>query len=145
MSDVIDVQTAVIGQLLDLLAAVPVFGDTVREDWVAGVLDAEDGAEPERLIILQEGDTVERDRSPGSVVEEWTVNIVPMARGRDAVQALREARLAIKRVLKGHKAGLTVPGLVRVDFPASAVRLPEPGRRWAYRAIPLQVSYSQQL
>ncbi|HCE9579837.1 TPA: hypothetical protein NID32_006029, partial [Pseudomonas aeruginosa] len=54
-------------------------------------------------------------------------------------------RLAIKRVLKGHKAGLTVPGLVRVDFPASAVRLPEPGRRWAYRAIPLQVSYSQQL
>ncbi|MGV8364255.1 hypothetical protein, partial [Pseudomonas aeruginosa] len=68
MSDVIDVQTAVIGQLLDLLAAVPVFGDTVREDWVAGVLDAEDSDEPERLIILQEGDTVERDRSPGSVV-----------------------------------------------------------------------------
>ena len=86
MSDVIDVQTAVIGQLLDLLAAVPAFGDAVRE-----------------------------------------------------------ARLAIKRVLKGHKAGLTVPGLVRVDFPASAVRLPESGRRWAYRAIPLQVSYSQQL
>lgn len=82
MSDVIDVQTAVIGQLLDLLAAVPAFGDAVREDWVAGVLDAEDSDEPERLIILQEGDTVERDRSPGSVVEEWTVNIVPMARGR---------------------------------------------------------------
>ncbi|EAZ62411.1 hypothetical protein PA2G_05849 [Pseudomonas aeruginosa 2192] len=70
MSDVIDVQTAVIGQLLDLLAAVPAFGDAVREDWVAGVLDAEDSDEPERLIILQEGDTVERDRSPGSVVEE---------------------------------------------------------------------------
>ncbi|HBN8365682.1 TPA: hypothetical protein L3699_006108, partial [Pseudomonas aeruginosa] len=58
MSDVIDVQTAVIGQLLGLLATVPVFGGTVREDWVAGVLDAEDSDEPERLIILQEGDTV---------------------------------------------------------------------------------------
>lgn len=55
MSDVIDVQTAVIGQLLDLLSAVPAFGDAVREDWVAGVLDAEDSDEPERLIILQEG------------------------------------------------------------------------------------------
>ena len=31
--------------MLDLLAAVPVFGITVREDWVAGVLDAEDGDE----------------------------------------------------------------------------------------------------
>ncbi|MFF6613253.1 hypothetical protein ACET4C_05115 [Pseudomonas aeruginosa] len=55
MSDVIDVQTAVIGQLLDLLAAVPAFGDAVREDWVAGVLDAEDSDEPERLIICRKG------------------------------------------------------------------------------------------
>ncbi len=36
MSDVIDVQTAVIGQLLDLLAAVPAFGDAVRERWWPG-------------------------------------------------------------------------------------------------------------
>ncbi|MDF5982174.1 hypothetical protein P4056_14770 [Pseudomonas aeruginosa] len=50
-------QTAVIGQLLDLLqpryrrSATPSVAD-----WVARVLDAEDGDEPERLIIPQEGD-----------------------------------------------------------------------------------------
>ncbi|MNZ18419.1 hypothetical protein D3C78_354290 [compost metagenome] len=145
MNEVIDVQAEIIDQLQSLLASVPEFGAEVREDSVAGVMDVEDQTLPDQLIILQEGDTVEQERMPGNVKEEWTINIVAMSRRRGSAPALRSARLAIKQVLKGIKGGLNVPGLISVSFPASAARLPEPGRRWAFRVVPITFSYVQQL
>ncbi|SDH49488.1 hypothetical protein [Pseudomonas panipatensis] len=145
MSSVIDVQAAIMVQLLGLLAGVPLFGGQVMEDSVAGILDAEDDDLPNQLIVLQEGDTVERERVPAGVKEEWTVNVVALGRGTDSAAALRAGRLAIKQALKGLKAGIQVDGLVAVSFPASTVRLPEPGRRWGYRVIPITFTYSQKL
>lgn len=145
MSDVTDVQAEIIGQLLALLASVPDFGADVREDSVAGVMDADDPTIPSRLIVLQDGDTVERDRMPAGAREEWTVNVVALARGGGSAAALRAGRLAIKQALKGMKAGIQVDGLITVSFPASSARLPEPGRRWGYRVIPITFTYSQKL
>lgn len=145
MSSVIDVQAAIMAQLLGLLAGVPLFGNQVMEDSVAGILDAEDDDLPNQLIVLQEGDTVERERVPAGVKEEWTVNVVALGRGNGSAAALRAGRLAIKQALKGLKAGIQVDGLVAVSFPASTVRLPEPGRRWGYRVIPITFTYSQKL
>ena len=145
MNDVIDVQSEIMGQLQERLAGVPVFGGHVMEDSIAGILDAEDDELPSQLIVLQEGDTVEGSRQGSTMVEDWTVNVVALCRGPDAPGQLRTARLAIKRALKGLKAGIEVKGLIKASFPASAVRLPEPGRRWAYRVIPITFSYSQLL
>lgn len=145
MSDVLDVQAEIMGQLLERLSTVPLFGVQVMEDSVAGILDAEDDELPSQLIVLQEGDTVEGSRQGSTMVEDWTVNIVALCRGAGAAGQLRTARLAIKRALKGLKAGIEVKGLIKVGFPASAVRFPEPGRRWAYRVIPITFSYSQSL
>lgn len=140
-----NMQAEIIGQLQALLVGVPQFGAAVVEDSVARVLDAEDSDLSDEMIVLQEGDTVELDRTPSNCREQWTVNLVAMSRNRDAPQALRTARLAIKRALKGAKAGLEVPGLVSVEFPASSVRLPEPGRRWSYRVLPITFTYNQPL
>lgn len=145
MSNVMNVQAEIIGQLQTLLAGVPDFGGDIREDSVAGVMDADDPALPSWLIVLQEGDTVERERMPSGVKEEWTVNVVALGRGSGSAAALRAGRLAIKQVLKGLKAGLQVEGLITVSFPASSARLPEPGRRWGYRVIPITFTYHQKL
>lgn len=145
MSDVTDVQAEIIGRLQAMLAGVPDFGADVREDSVAGVMDADDPSLPSRLIVLQEGDTVERERMPSGVKEEWTVNVVALGRGSGSAAALRAGRLAIKQALKGLKAGIQVEGLITVGFPASSVRLPEPGRRWGYRVIPITFTYHQKL
>lgn len=146
MNPVIDVQAEIIGQLQQLLGQVPDFGGVVREGSAMAVLDAEDSAsEPSRQIILQDGDTVETDRTPSSVREEWTVNVVAISRERGDAGSLRAARLAIKRVLKGLKGGVDVPGLIKVGFPPSAGQLPAPGRRWGFRAVPITFTYTQQL
>lgn len=140
-----NMQAEIIGQVLAVLAGVPQFGAVVEEDSVARVLDAEDDDLPDEMIVLQEGDTVELDRTPSNCKEQWTINLVAMSRKRDAPQALRAARLAIKRALKGSKAGIDVVGLISVEFPASSVRLPEPGRRWSYRVVPITFTYNQPL
>lgn len=145
MNNVTDVQAEIIGQLQALLAMVPDFGADVREDSVAGVMDSDDPTLPSRLIVLQDGDTEERDRAPAGVKEEWTVNVVALGRGNGSAAALRAGRLAIKQALKGLKAGLQVDGLINVAFPASSVRMPEPGRRWGYRVIPITFTYHQKL
>ncbi|XEG73331.1 hypothetical protein QA447_03530 [Pseudomonas sp. abacavir_1] len=145
MSDVPNVQADIIGQLQTLLAGVPGFGAEIREDNVLDLIDAEDEELPDQLIVLQEGDTSELDRSGATVREELTINIVAMTRLRDHAQPLRAARLDIKRALKGIKAGFTVDGLIKVAFPTSAPRYPDRGRRWAFRVIPITVTYVQQL
>lgn len=146
MKPVIDVQAEIISRLLQLLVQVPDFGAVVREGSAKAIFDAEDGtSEPSRQIILQDGDTVEAGRSPATVSEEWTINIIAISRERGDAGALRAARLAIKRVLKGTKGGIDVPGLVKVVFPASAGQLPGPGRRWGFRVVPITFHYTQQL
>ncbi|WP_275629071.1 hypothetical protein [Pseudomonas sp. 273] len=143
--DIIDVQAAIIDQLQQRLAVVPGFGSVVREGHVQAVMDADGEAEPEQQILLQDGDTVEEERTPSGVRESWTINIVAMSRKRGAAPALRVARLAIKQALKGLKAGVEVPGLVKVSFPVSAGQLPAPGRRWGLRVIPITFTYHQKL
>ncbi|WP_160286542.1 hypothetical protein [Pseudomonas knackmussii] len=145
MSNDIDVQAEIIGQLQQRLAAVPEFGDVVREGHVQTILDAEGDAEAEQLIVLQDGDTVEQERTPGGVKEAWTINVVAMSRRRGAGPALRTARLEIKRALRGLKAGVDVPGLIQVSFPPSAGQMPAPGRRWGFRVIPITFTYHQKL
>ncbi|MDU4250482.1 hypothetical protein [Pseudomonas sp.] len=145
MNQVFDVQAGIIGQLQLLLAGVPLFGSSVLEDSVAGVLDSGDDSLPDYMIVLQEGDTLERGRQTGTCQEEWTLNIVALTRKANAAASLRTARLEIKRALKGVKAGLDVQGLIKVDFPASVVRLPDQGRRWGYRVIPITFTYVQPL
>lgn len=146
MNPVIDVQAAIIGQLVELLAQVPLFGAVVREGSAKAIFDAEDGAsEPSRQIILQDGDTVETARHPGQMTEEWTINIIAISRERGDADALRAVRLAIKRALKGTKGGVDVPGLIKAVFPPSAGQLPGPGRRWGFRVVPITFHYTQQL
>ncbi len=143
--DIIDMQAAIMGQLQQLLGGVPVFGGVVREGHVQAVMDADGETEPEQQILLQEGDTVEEERMPGGVRESWTLNILAMSRKRGAAPALRQARLDIKRALKGPKAGVDVLGLLKASFPPSSAQLPAPGRRWAFRVIPITFTYHQKL
>lgn len=146
MNPVTDVQAEIIGRLLQLLAQVPDFGAVVREGSAKAIFDAEDGAsEPPRQIIVQDGDTVEVGRTPATVSEEWTINIIAISRERGDADALRAARLAIKQVLKGTKAGVEAPGLIKASFPPSAGQLPGPGRRWGFRVVPITFHYTQQL
>lgn len=146
MKPVTDVQAVIIGQLQQLLAQVPLFGEAVREGSAKSIFDAEDSAsEPSRQIILQDGDTVETARTPGQMSEEWTINIIAISRERGDAEALRAARLAIKRALKGIKGGVDAPGLIKASFPPSAGQLPGPGRRWGFRVVPITFHYTQQL
>ncbi|BBP81166.1 hypothetical protein PHLH8_08080 [Pseudomonas sp. Pc102] len=146
MNTVTDVPSLLMQQLQARLATVPGFGEEVREDSVLRLIDAEDEELPNQLIVLQETSTEEGERqTPTSIKETMYVSLVLMCRLKDFGPPLRAGRLAVKQALKGVKAGLDVPGLIKVSWPSEIPKPPEDGRRWACRIIPLAITYTQQL
>jgi hypothetical protein len=146
MNTVPDVQSAIIEQLQALLAAVPGFGASVQEGSVMRLLDAEDPGLGDNLIILQETSTEESERvGTSSCKETLNLSIVAITRRLDNTQSLRAGRLAIKQALNGLKAGLTVPGVVKVAWGVETPMYPAEGRRWAARVLPIAITYTQSL
>src|SRR5687767_6245705 len=96
----IDLQSAIVAELIARLADVPEFGALVLKDSVLRILDAEDDGLPDDLIVVQPGQTEEVERiGQGSVRERVTLNLTAMTRRRQFAPALRAARLAIKVAL----------------------------------------------
>ncbi|MCY1294049.1 hypothetical protein D9M69_456260 [compost metagenome] len=147
MNNVPDRQSEIFAQLKDLLGLVPLFGESVTEGSVLRLLDSEDPDLADDLIILQETSTTEEGaRVPNASCKEvLSLSIVAATRRRDGLPDLRSARLAIKQVLKGHKAGLTVDGVISVRWEAETPMFPSEGRRWAARVIPIAITYAQPL
>ncbi|TKD46041.1 hypothetical protein [Azotobacter chroococcum] len=142
----IDLQSAIVAELLARLADVPEFGELVIEDSVLRILDAEDETLPDDLIVVQPGQTEEVERiGQGSVRERVTLNVTLMTRRRQFATALRAARLAVKVALPGAKAGLTVTGVQQAAFQPESPMPPGEGRRWAAHVMPLQITYIQPL
>lgn len=142
----IDVQSAVLAELIGKLAAVPDFGASVTEDFVLRVIDSDDETLPDDLIVIQPGDTEELERiGTGAVRERVTLNLTLLTRRREFGPVLRAGRLAVKALLPGVKGGLTTQGVtqfaVQTDTPYPA----RDGSRWAARVIPMQISYQQPL
>lgn len=146
MSDVRDVQSEIITDLERLLGPLA----TVMEGDVRVMFDSEDDDLPESFIVLQPGDTLEipapqNVRMENSVREQITVNIIPVTRINEYAPELRRLRLAIKQATAGQSAGLDVRGFQFVSFAPSTPVPPEPGRRWAFYPMPLQITYVQPL
>ncbi|MFC0666571.1 hypothetical protein ACFSKY_03860 [Azotobacter chroococcum] len=79
----IDLQSAIVAELIARLADVPEFGALVLEDSVLRILDAEDDGLPDDLIVVQPGQTEEVERiGQGSVRERVTLNLTAMTRRR---------------------------------------------------------------
>ncbi len=141
-----DVQSLLLAELEQRLAAVPEFGALVFEDSVLRVLDAADPELPDHFIVLQPGDTQELERvGPGGVREQTTFNITVVTKVRAFAPALRAARLGIKVALPGIKAGLTTEGVQKVAFQSESPLPPGSGRVWAAHVLPLQITYVQSL
>lgn len=145
----IDMQSAIVAEVIARLAAVPSFGGMVFEDSVLRVIDSADDSLPDDLIVIQPGATEELDRSspaPGSVRERLTLNITAITSRRDFAPALRAARLGIKVALAGQKGGLSQQGVQIVEFTTPETPMPPgEGRRWACHVMPLQITYLQPL
>lgn len=142
----IDMQSAIVAELIACLAVVPSFGSLVFEDSVMRVIDSDDETLPDDFIVIQPGATEEIERiGPGSVRERVTLNITAVTRRREFAQPLRGARLGIKVALPGAKAGLAVQGVQRADFQTETPLPPGEGRRWAAQVLPVQVTYVQPL
>ena len=100
-----DVQSLLLAELGQRLAAVPEFGALVFEDSVLRVLDEADPALPDSFIILQPGDTQELERvGPAGVREQTMVSVTLVTKLRAFAPALRAGRLAVKVALAGPKA-----------------------------------------
>lgn len=145
----IDMQSAIVAEVIARLAAVPSFGDLVFEDSVLRVIDSADDSLPDDLIVMQPGATEELERSspsPGSVRERVTLNLTAITRRRDFAPVLRAARLGIKVALAGQKGGLAQQGVQIVAFATPETPMPPgEGRRWACHVMPLQITYLQPL
>lgn len=146
MSTVRDLQSEIITGLELLLSPLA----EVMEGDVRVMFDSEDDGLPESFIVLQPGDTLEipqqqNVRMDKSVREQFTINIIPVTRLHQYAAELRRLRLAIKQATAGQQAGLRVQGLQFASFAASSPVPPEPGRRWAFYPMPLQVTYVQPL
>lgn len=143
----IDMQSAIVAEVIARLGAVDSFGSLVFEDSVLRVLDAEDEALPDDFIVIQPGQTEEVERAgAGSVRERVTLNLTAITRRREFAPALRSARLGIKVALAGQKSGLTQQGVQSAAFAGSETLLPPgDGRRWACHVLPLQITYLQSL
>lgn len=143
----VDMQSAIVAELIACLSSVPVFGALVFEDGVLRVLDSADESLPDEFIVIQQGPTEELERaagSGGSAREKVTLSIAPMCRLPDFGRRLRAARLAIKVALQGHKGGLTCQGVQAVSFDTpEAPAPPGSGRRWACHVVPIQITYIQ--
>ncbi|PRB80525.1 hypothetical protein [Pseudomonas sp. MYb185] len=141
-----DIQSEIIAALQALLAPL----GQVEEGDVRSMFDADDDGLPDSIIILQPGDTVEltqqgSPRMPGSLREQVTINLIPATRKRQYAAELRALRLAIKVATAGPKAGLHVQGVQLATFATQTTVPPEPGRRWAFHVMPLQITYVQPL
>ncbi len=142
----IDMQSAIVAELIACLAAVPSFGGLVFEDSVLHVIDSDDETLPDDFIVIQPGATEELERiGPGSVREHMTLNITAITKQREFAPLLRAARLGIKVALPGTKAGLAVQGVTLATFQPETPMPPGEGRRWAAHVMPIQVTYVQAL
>lgn len=142
----IDMQSAIVAELMERLARPAVFGGEVFEDSVLRVLDSADEALPDDFIVIQPGQTEEVERiGPGSVRERMTLNMTAITKRRDFAAVLRGARLAIKVALPGSKAGITVPGVQLAEMQTETPMPPGEGRRWAAHVMPIQITYVQPL
>lgn len=142
----IDMQSAIVAELIARLAAVPDFGALVEEGGVFAILDSDDETLPDDLIVIQPGATEELERvGPGGVRERVTLNVTAITRRRASAPALRGARLAIKVALAGTKASLNVQGVQLASFQPETPMPPGEGRRWACHVMPLAVTYVQSL
>ncbi len=140
----IDMQSAIVAELIACLAAVPSFGGLVFEDSVLRVIDSDDETLPDDFIVIQPGATEELERiGPGSVRERVTLNITAITKQREFAPLLRAARLGIKVALPGTKAGLAVQGVTLAAFQPETPMPPGEGRRWAAHVMPVQVTYVQ--
>lgn len=146
MTQPTDIQSAVVAELLERLAAVPDFGASVTEDFVLRVIDSDDETLPDYLIVIQPGSTEEVERvGVAGVRESFTLTITLLTRRRSFGPELRAGRLAVKELLAGTKAGLTVQGVTSVKFDPDSLAPAGEGRRWSGRAMPLQINYHQAL
>ncbi|MCQ4297498.1 hypothetical protein NAU58_18120 [Pseudomonas stutzeri] len=142
----IDMQSAIVAEVIARLGVVPSFGGLVFEDSVLRILDSDDETLPDDFIVIQPGQTVEVERAgSGSVRERVTLNVTAITRRRGFAPALRAARLAIKVALPGTKAGLTTQGVQTASFQTETPMPPGEGRRWACHVLPLQITYLQPL
>lgn len=143
----IDMQSAIVAEVIARLATVESFGSLVFEDSVLRVLDAEDETLQDDFIVIQPGQTEEVERvGTGSVRERVTLNLTAITRQREFAPALRAARVAIKVALAGQKAGLTLQGVQSSAFAGTETPMPPgEGRRWACHVMPIQITYLQPL
>lgn len=142
----IDMQSAIVAELIARLAAVDSFGGLVFEDSVLRVLDSADETLPDDFVVIQPGVTEELERAvTGSVRERMTLNITAITKRRDFAPVLRASRLGIKVALSGNKAGLVTQGIQLANSQTETPMPPGEGRRWAAHVMPLQVTYVQPL
>uniref|UniRef100_A0A931D335 Uncharacterized protein n=2 Tax=Pseudomonas chaetocerotis TaxID=2758695 RepID=A0A931D335_9PSED len=142
----IDMQSAIVAELIACLGAVESFGGLVFEDGVLRVLDEADASLPDDFIVIQPGSTEEVERvGTGSVRERVTLNITAVTKQRGFAPVLRGARLGIKAATGGSKAGLAVQGVQLAGYLTETPMPPGEGRRWACHVMPLQVTYIQPL
>jgi len=142
----IDMQSAIVEELIACLEGVESFGALVFEDGVLRVLDEADDNLPDDFIVIQPGSTEEVERvGTGSVRERVTLNITAVTKRRGFAAVLRAARLGIKAATAGPKAGLTAQGVQLGGYLTETPMPPGDGRYWAYHVMPLQVTYIQSL
>lgn len=142
----IDMQSAIVAEVIARLAAVDSFGGRVFEDSVLRVIDSADDTFPDDFIVIQPGTTEEVERQAGGGVRERVIlNITCITKRRDFAVHLRAARLGIKVVLPGTKAGLTTQGVQLAAFQTETPMPPGPGRSWACHVLPVQITYVQPL
>src|SRR3990167_1608941 len=140
----IDMQSAIVAELLTRLAAVDSFGGLVFEDSVLRVLDSADENLPDDFIVIQPGATEEIERAgTGGVRERMTLTLAVITKRRDFAPPLRAARLGVKAALPGTKAGLVAKGVQLASFQTETPMPPGEGRRWAVHVMPMQVTYVQ--
>lgn len=145
-STVRDLQSEIITALKTLLAPV----GTVEEGDVRNLFDVDDASLQDSFIVLQSGDTLElpiagAGRMPGSVREQFVLNIIPATRLRSYSAELRRLRLAIKLATAGPHGGIRVQGVQQVECLPQTPVPPQQGRRWAFHVMPLQITYVQPL
>lgn len=147
MTQPIDMQSAILAELLAKLASVPTFGAEVIEDSVLRILDAEDEGLQDELIVVQPGQTETVEYIGGSSVRERvTLNVTLLTRRRQFAALLRAGRLAVKFALQGHRAGLdAVRGVQQAEWQTETPMPAGDGHRWSCQVMPLQVTYVQQL
>ncbi|WP_437881028.1 hypothetical protein [Pseudomonas sp. LRF_L74] len=146
----INVQSAIVAEVIERLSTGQAFGALVFEDSVVRVLDSDDDTLPEAFTVIQLGTTEELDRSKGqagSARERVTLSIVLMTTRTAYGPALRDARLDVKLALQGERGGLLTRGVQELTFSGSpeTPAPPAQGRRFACHVMPLQITYVQSL